>query len=396
MNFTNKKEVKTIDEVTEKIIDYRGKSPKKTLSGVRLITAKSVKNGRIENDYFEYIAEENYDAWMTRGLPKKDDILFTTEAPLGEVAQLTTDQRIALAQRIVILRGKPNQIDQKYYLYALQSRFVQNQLQNQATGGTAKGISQKRLRKINLITFSLKEQEKIAEILSSCDRAIELTEKLIASKRKLKRGLMQKLLTGKLRFPKFKGQKWDTKKIGDIANVKMGHSPPSSSYNKTKEGIPLVQGMSNVKNGLANPKAWTKVITQLANPESILLSVRAPVGAITKTNIEVCVGRGFAILEAKPNQISKDFLFYLLEFNKKKWKKFSQGSTFESITSSEVKKFSIILPNEIREQEAITQVISLIDQEIEKLGLQKHNFQQTKKGLMQQLLTGKTRVPLNQ
>ncbi len=74
-----------LEDVIDKFIDYRGKTPKKTKSGIPLITAKIVKNGRILEPN-EFIALEDYDSWMTRGLPEVDDIVLTTEAPLGEIA----------------------------------------------------------------------------------------------------------------------------------------------------------------------------------------------------------------------------------------------------------------------------------------------------------------------
>jgi type I restriction enzyme S subunit len=86
------------------LIDYRGKTPKKTSSGVPLVTAKIIKGGRIL-PFDEFIAEDDYDSWMVRGLPQPGDVVLTTEAPLGEVAQLN-DTKVALAQRVVTLRGK--------------------------------------------------------------------------------------------------------------------------------------------------------------------------------------------------------------------------------------------------------------------------------------------------
>ena len=74
---------KTIEEVTDVLIDYRGKTPRKTSAGVKLITAKVIKDGFVRDGDHEYIAEEEYDAWMRRGLPQPWDILVTTEAPLG-------------------------------------------------------------------------------------------------------------------------------------------------------------------------------------------------------------------------------------------------------------------------------------------------------------------------
>lgn len=102
-------------EVLDALIDYRGKTPKKTTSGVPLITAKIIKDGRIETPT-EFISVDDYDSWMVRGFPKVGDVVLTTEAPLGEVAQLD-DANIALAQRVVTLRGKSNVLDNTYLKY---------------------------------------------------------------------------------------------------------------------------------------------------------------------------------------------------------------------------------------------------------------------------------------
>ena len=90
----------TLENCMESIIDYRGKTPTKTNAGIPLITAKLIKGGQILAAT-EYIAESDYDDWMRRGIPKEGDIVITTEAPLGEVAQLG-NEKIALAQRIMV------------------------------------------------------------------------------------------------------------------------------------------------------------------------------------------------------------------------------------------------------------------------------------------------------
>lgn len=135
-------ETKTIEGVIETLIDYRGKTPAKTSSGVKLITAKVIKDGFIQDGNHEYIAEDDYDSWMRRGLPKQWDILITTEAPLGEVAQLHSPERVALAQRVILLRGNPAVIDQGYFYQALKSPFVQAGLKARGTGTTVLGIKQ--------------------------------------------------------------------------------------------------------------------------------------------------------------------------------------------------------------------------------------------------------------
>ncbi len=172
-------ETETLENCLSAIIDYRGKTPTKTSSGVPLITAKIVKNGRIETPN-EFIAEKDYKAWMTRGFPKIGDVILTTEAPLGEIAQIT-DERIALAQRIILLRGKENFLDNSYLKYFLLSETGQSQLGSRSSGTTVLGIKQSELRKVKVTFPKFSEQRAIAKILSSLDEKIELNRQMSAT-----------------------------------------------------------------------------------------------------------------------------------------------------------------------------------------------------------------------
>lgn len=165
-------ETQKLEDCMETIIDYRGKTPRKTTFGIPLITAKVVKGGRIETPD-EFIAPEEYDDWMRRGLPKRGDVLVTTEAPLGEVAQIS-DPKIALAQRLIALRGKSKVLDNTFLKFLMQSVFVQSQLASRASGTTVSGIKQSELRKIDLSFPPFHEQQAIACILGSLDEKIEL------------------------------------------------------------------------------------------------------------------------------------------------------------------------------------------------------------------------------
>lgn len=166
----------TLEKSMEAIIDYRGKTPKKTSFGIPLITAKIVKDGTIHN-IKEYIATKDYDSWMRRGIPKPGDVVMTTEAPLGEIAQLD-NRKVALAQRLITLRGNSKILDNNYLKFLMQSSFVQDQLHARATGTTVLGIKQSELRKINLVIPPLPEQKSIARILSSLDDKIELNRQM--------------------------------------------------------------------------------------------------------------------------------------------------------------------------------------------------------------------------
>jgi type I restriction enzyme S subunit len=161
-----------LDNVIDKFIDYRGKTPIKTDFGIPLITAKIVKDGKILPPN-EFIAADDYDLWMTRGLPEVNDVVLTTEAPLGEVA-LIKDRNVALAQRIITLRGKKSIVFNPFLKYYFQSDVGQYELQSRASGTTVFGIKAAILKEVPIILPPLPEQKAIAAVLGSLDDKIDL------------------------------------------------------------------------------------------------------------------------------------------------------------------------------------------------------------------------------
>ncbi|MDO4231893.1 MAG: restriction endonuclease subunit S [Lautropia sp.] len=164
-----------LEDCLDALIDYRGKTPRKAKHGIPLITAKVVKSGNIKTPD-EFISEEDYNAWMTRGYPQVGDVVLTTEAPLGEVAQIKF-LPVALAQRIVTLRGKRCVLDSGYLLYLMQSQEMQEKLLGHSSGTTVVGIKQSELRKIEVELPPFQEQRAIAHILGTLDDKIELNRR---------------------------------------------------------------------------------------------------------------------------------------------------------------------------------------------------------------------------
>ncbi|MDE5769747.1 MAG: restriction endonuclease subunit S [Oscillospiraceae bacterium] len=169
LNFGDDVERRTLGEVCF-IVDYRGKTPKKTNEGVFLITAKNIRKGYINYECSkEYISETDYNEVMRRGFPQIGDVLITTEAPLGNVAQIDND-KIALAQRIIKYRPKDNNLLLSGFLkYCLLSTEFQNKLFMASTGGTVKGIKGSRLHQLKIPIPPLGEQKRIVEILDKFD-----------------------------------------------------------------------------------------------------------------------------------------------------------------------------------------------------------------------------------
>ncbi|MCM0588727.1 MAG: restriction endonuclease subunit S [Gloeotrichia echinulata CP02] len=195
-NFPENWQILPLEECMAEIIDYRGKTPKKTTSGIPLITAKIVKNGRI-NQPEEYIALEDYHSWMRRGFPESGDVVMTTEAPLGEIAQLD-GRKVALAQRLITLRGKPGILDNTYLKFLMQSSFVQDQLHARATGTTVFGIRQSELREVLLAIPPFPEQKAIASVLRNLEDKIGANEKESLMLAAIRDSLLPQILSGQI------------------------------------------------------------------------------------------------------------------------------------------------------------------------------------------------------
>lgn len=158
-----------------------------------------------------------------------------------------------------------------------------------------------------------------------------------------------------IRFNKFDNE-WFSKKLDLVSKVTMGQSPDSKNYTDNPDDYILVQGNADMQNGRVVPRVWTTQITKLAEKGDLILSVRAPVGDIGTTDYPVVLGRGVAAIRGN------DFLFYLLSRMKQTnyWSKFSTGSTFESINSSDIKSAEICLPGQ-EEQSAIGSLFRTLD-----------------------------------
>ena len=176
-------------------VDYRGKTPSKVDHGVFLVTAKNIRKGYIDYENSkEYIPFEDYEIVMRRGKPKKGDVLITTEAPCGNVAQVDDDS-IALAQRVIKYRPKDERLNSGYLKYVLLGTDFQMRLDKEATGATAKGIKGSKLHKLQIPLPSLSEQQRIVSILDTFESSISNLEAQLAQRQKQYEYYRNKLLT---------------------------------------------------------------------------------------------------------------------------------------------------------------------------------------------------------
>jgi type I restriction enzyme S subunit len=241
-------EVRPLGDLLDTLIDYRGRTPQKTDSGVPLITAKVIKGGRIASDKLEFIAEEAYDAWMRRGLPRPGDILITTEAPLGEVAQIGDDAKVALAQRVILLRPDRREVDPQFLFHYLRSPEAQGRLRRRASGTTVSGIRQPELRAVEISLLARTDQEKVSLILDSLDDLVENNRRRIDLLEQMAQAIYREWFVN-FRYPGYENaifidspvglvpDDWEIKRLGDIIEVDKGLSYKGSYLTET--GVPM-------------------------------------------------------------------------------------------------------------------------------------------------------------
>ncbi|QCV87323.1 EcoKI restriction-modification system protein HsdS [Acidipropionibacterium jensenii] len=167
------------------ILDHRGMTPKKLGSefvpyGIPVASAMLVKDGLIDLTDARFVNDETYQKWMPEPL-QKGDVILTSEAPLGRVAQVDTNSPLVLGQRLFALRGRSGHLDSRYLYYALQSSRVSNDIQSRATGTTVLGIRQSALRQVKLPIRPICVQQAIAEVLGALDDKIAANRKLVTT-----------------------------------------------------------------------------------------------------------------------------------------------------------------------------------------------------------------------
>ena len=187
------------------IVDYRGKTPKKVENGIYLVTAKNIKKGYIDYEASkEYVSYEDYNVVMRRGFPKLGDVLITTEAPCGNVAQVNKEN-IALAQRVI--KYRPNEVIMlsSFLKFILLGKEFQDKLALSSTGGTVKGIKGSKLHKLTVPVPPLDEQARIVSILDRFDTLVN----------DIKQGLPAEIAARQKQYEYYRDKLLTFKEVGD-------------------------------------------------------------------------------------------------------------------------------------------------------------------------------------
>jgi type I restriction enzyme, S subunit len=328
---------------------------------------------------------------------KPGDVLYVTRNPRLRKGGIVDFEGVC-SNVTFTLRAKEDRLLQTLLPFIIQTENFVMHTTNNAHGSTNPFLNWKDIAKYKLLLPPINEQKKISDILWSIEETQIKLENLIEVTEKFKKELLEELLTKGIGHKKFKNsdlgkipEEWNVGTLSDYCEIIMGQSPPSSSYNSKKDGLPFIQGKTEF--GKINPilTTFTNAPAKIAERGDLLFTVRAPVGAMNWCDDKTCIGRGIAAFRSK-NNTNPHFLYFILEKMNYELNRLSQGSTFTAITGKELKDFSVPkVPT--NEQNIIGNLLLLCDQQIDNFSKHFSKLTQLKKKLTNEFLSGNLLIP---
>jgi len=337
-------------------------------------------------------------------IAEKNDLLLSVRAPVGDVN--IAPYKSCIGRGLVAIRAKDNKINYLFLFYYLKNS--KNLLDSLSMGSTFKAITKKEIEKFKILLPSFPEQNKIAEILLTIDQAIEEVDRCLAKTERLKKGLMQELLTKGIGHKEFKEteigkipKKWRIVEMKDVADINKELRDPRREFSNKKFSYIDIDSVENETGVIKNLKeiigreAPSRARRQVRFNDVIMSTVRPYLKAfaiIPKLYDGQICSTGFAVLRCKEKILPK-FLLHIL-FSRSLVSQFNRamvGAQYPALNSSQVKKLKIPLPP-LPEQKKIAKILSTIDERIKLLKKKKEKLGRVKRGLMNDLLTGRKRV----
>ncbi len=340
-----------------------------------------------------FVSESAHRGFLARSIAYPNDILMNIVGPpLGKIVRLPADfTEYNLNQAIIIYRLKSTRIDIAYFLNYLKSNYAQYWLSSRSkkTSGQ-QNLTIELCKELPVPLPSFPEQQKIAQILSTWDKAIEKLEALIAAKQKRKKALMQQLLTGKKRFAGFEGE-WTPVRLSDLQKGKKckGKIVPTNSELK---GLPYI-GSTSFEGSFGLYSDSDEAV--ICNPKDILILWDGENAGKVATNLTGVVSSTVVRCRLKSDNADNEFITYCLLKDNYKIRAIREGSGIPHMPGDFEYWYELKIPH-IEEQQKIASVLTTADTEIQTHQKQLTALKQQKKGLMQQLLTGKKRVNIGE
>ena len=361
-----------------------------------LITSTDLIEGKVNWDTCVFGSEERYKQ-DTNIIVKNGDVLVSKDGTIGKVAVVSNLQYpTTLNSGVFVIRTKNEKITQEGLGLVFISPYFKDFIKRLTAGSTIVHLYQKDIVNFTFPIPTLPEQHHIASALTSMDNLISSLGKLIEKKKNIKQGTMQQLLTGKTRLKGF-SERWVYRKISEIATTSSGGTPsrsiPSYYYGDIKwftttelKDNYLYDSVEHItREALSNSSA------KMFSANTILMALYgATIGKLgilkepSATNQACCA--------IKCNDIDEIFLFYILLYNRKSIIEKGCGAGQPNISQTIVNELSFLVPPCKKEQQAIANILSKMDNEITALEAKRAKYEAIKQGMMQQLLTGKIRL----
>jgi len=343
--------------------------------------------------------------WVTRPTKqaKKDDILISVRAPVGEIN--IADDEYCIGRGLAAIRFYKN-IDRLFGWYAI--GYYKDQLNQWAQGSTFTAVSSTDVKQLRItLPQNEYEQRKIAEILTTVDDAIEQTEALIHNYQRIKQGLMQDLFTKGINPRRSLTStelgtipdEWKISQIKKITNVRRGASPRPIDdpryFNDTGRGWVRISDVTSTYKYLRTTSQYLSnlgsSLSVKVNPGDLIMSICASIGKPIILDMPACIHDGFVLFQDIHPDFDPEFLFYFLDYRSEFIRGMNQTGTQGNLNTGIVKSIFVPQPR-LEEQKEIISVLSSIDKSIENETQERNKLVRIKQGLMQDLLTGKVRV----
>ena len=359
-----------LGEITELVIDYRGKTPKKLggdwcKQGYRALSAKNIKTGRIvQAETIRYIDESLYRKWMKDEV-QRGDILITSEAPFGQIFFWDSDEKIVLSQRLFCVRIKP-EYDARFIYYYMTTPEFQSELDGRATGTTVIGLRQPELMKCVIRCPEIQEQKVIAAILSSIDAKIIANEKVNDNLQQQAAALFESWFVNYDPWDGVQPSEWENAPLGSFVEIKRGGSPRPIQDFLSDSGLRWLK-ISDVTS-LSSPfvleikehiKEEGLRKTVFLHAGELVLSNSATPGIPKILDVDTCIHDGW--LYFPKSELSKYYLYLFFKHIRKELVALGNGSVFTNLKTDILKAFPATKADESTLKEFDALVTPLFD-----------------------------------
>lgn len=346
----------------------------------------------------QFITKEKDEA-LRKGKLKRGDIVYTTRGTVGNAGYYNSNvpyENVRINSGMVILRANGEIVDARFLYQILKSEYYRPYFKQYCTGSAQPQLPIKNFSQIYLNVPDIKTQHRIADILSAYDDLIENNQKQIKLLEEAAQRLYKEWFVD-LRFPGHENTEivdgvpegWNEKTLSQVANVIMGQSPKSEFYNSEKKGLPFHQGVGSYGVRFVMDDIYSTSYTRIAEPDSILFSVRAPVGRLNITKNKVVIGRGLAAINQTDG--CQSYLYYLLKNKFFKDNIVGNGSIFASVSKDELLNQKFLIP-ERNLMMQFEKIVSQMDKQIENLDSKNKKLIEARDRLLPKLMSGEVEV----